>query len=149
MVTAATDIWPTTVTADLWLVESSPSDRSKTTTAGQKGDVLRVGAPAEALENGLLGLWSPEDLQAFTCPGDGRAEDVVDHRPEPLGLVEQDRVADLVCGDAPGCRSTGVAALEEPVDVVDAVEAVIVQAQDDLVIALSLEQRLVEHGGRC
>ena len=36
--------------------------------------------------------------------------------------------------------------MQKAVDVVDAVEAVVVQAQDDLVITLSLEQGLVEYG---
>ncbi len=43
-------------------------------------------------------------------------------------------------------RCTRVAALQKTVDVVDAIEAVVVQAQDDLVLPLGLEQRLVEHG---
>ena len=69
----------------------------------------------------------------------------MDHRSEPLGLVEEDRVADLVTWAPPAGRCAGVAALQEAIDIVDAIETVIVQTQDDFVLPLGLEQRLVEH----
>ena len=58
-------------------------------------------------------------------------EIVIDDRPESLGLVEKYRVTNLVRGDPPSSCRTWIATLQESVDVVDAVQAVVVQAEDD------------------
>src|SRR5690606_22959651 len=70
---------------------------------------------------------------------------VVDHRSEPLGVIEKHRITDLKRVGAPGYRWTLIATLQKTVDVVDAVKAVIVQAQDDFILRARLEQRFVEH----
>jgi len=103
------------------------------------------------VENVELGEWPVQlDVELdFAGVGGSDVDDlplevVVDDRPEAVRLVEQHGIANLVGGDAPADGRVGVAVLEEAVDVVDSVEAVVVKAQDDLVVALGLEERLVE-----
>ena len=113
------------------------------------GNPLQVGVPLDV----ELGHWPVEpNVELNAAIGgldvdDGALEVVVDQRFEPVGVREQDRVADLVDRRPPWDGGRGVAGLQEPVDVVDAIQAVVVQRQNNVVGRVVVEEAGIK-GGR-
>src|SRR5690606_23816404 len=59
---------------------------------------------------------------------------VVNERSESVGLIKEYWIADFICLNAPLFRRVLITSLQEPVNVIYAVETIIVKAKNDLVL---------------
>src|SRR5690606_36054854 len=80
-----------------------------------------------------------------THPNNPTLQVVVNDGSEAFSVIEEDWIADLINRLPPRRRSSGVTALQESIDIVDPIETIVIQAQDDLVLAPGLKQCLVQH----